>query len=507
MARNSKQSRPKPIVLISIEGFGSAPAADGNIISQAKTPYIDHVSSNYPAGLLSAASASESGYSVIGTGRKQESVFEIINRACTDASFASLDSFKKVSDRIRSLGKIHLIGLLSSSNAEASIEHLHCLLNFFRKEFPGHELLLHVILDGQVSAATAGERLVRELKAFSAEIGNCRIATMIGRFYALDNRNNITRTQKAAQLLLDGIGRSIKDPETALGDSYDNKIFDEEFSAALVDGDETALPGDGDALVFWNHRGQAFAQLVAELVRAKPGLQLIALSDYGIEGMTPLFSAPNIQSSLGSSLARNGMHQLRLADSGSYVGITSWLDAETEVKEGIDRRLVPIAANQPIGEAMIESIKETKKQFIEAVSNAHYDFIAVGFSQLDVLAHRGLESELKSTLEALDDALRLMMEALDRAGGAALITSTHGFVERLIDPSTGNISKHHSSNPVPLYVIGRRFQGYNLGWPEAVGGDLSMLNPIGSLADIAPTILKLAGVALPKEMSGKNIIT
>jgi len=506
MARSGKQSRPKPIVLVTIEGFGIAAASDGNIISRAKIPYIDHVSGTYPAGLLSATSESETGYSVIGTGRKQESVFELINHACSAANLASLDSFKKLLEIIRPLNKIHLSGLLSNSQEEASSEHLYCLLNFLRKEFPEKELIVHAILDGQVSAPTAGERLVRELNAFISSLGNCRIATMIGRFYALDNRNNSARTKKAAQLLLSGEGRLIEDPETALAQSYDNKIFDEEFSAARIAGEGAQL-AETDALIFWNHKGQDFAPLIKEIRSAKPNLQLISLSDYGLEYVLPLFKAGSVEASLGSSLARNGMHQLRLADSGSFIGISSWLDDGAAVNEGIDRRLIPLSTNQSIGDAMIESIKETKKQFIDAVHNAHYDFIAVGFSQLDVLAHRGLEAELKEALESLDDALRLMMEALDRAGGAALITSTHGFVERLIDPSTGMISKHHSSNPVPLYVIGRRFQGYNLGWPEAVGGDLSMLNPIGSLADIAPTILKMAGAPIPKEMTGRNIIT
>lgn len=505
MARSIKHSRPKPIALITIEGLGSAPASDGNIVSRAKVPYLKRLAIDYPAGLLAATKESESGHGVIGLGCKQADIFEVINDALADGSFFASESFKKLTADLQGAKRLHLIGLLSTTEEEASLAQLEIILKQLRQDLPDLELIWHVILDGRVAAPTAGERLLRDLQSKLEQLGNCRLATVVGRFYALDNRYNSARTEKALRLLLAGEGRIISDPVAAAAESYEKKIFDEEFSPSLFAG-ITPIEA-GETLLFWNHKGQAFASLIAALKKAKSSLRLITLSDYGVAAAASiLFSLPKPKTSLGSVIANHSLRQLRLADSGAFAGVSLWLDGGLAVNEAIDRRLVPVSNTLPIGEAMIDSIIETRKAFIEAIHNGHYDFMAVGFSQLDVLAHRGLENELIASLEELDNSLRLMMEALERAGGAAFITSTHGFVERLIDPSIGTISKKHSTNPVPLYIIGRRFQGYNLGWPEAVGGDLSVLSPIGTLADLAPTILKLAGLTVPREMTGRNLI-
>jgi 2,3-bisphosphoglycerate-independent phosphoglycerate mutase len=505
MTSSVKRSRPKPITLITIEGLGSAPASEGNLVSRAKTPYFERLAGDYPAGLLSATKESESGHGVIGLGRKQVDIFEMINDSLPKKAFCELNSFKKLIEDLRPARRLHLMGLLSTAEEEASLSQLEILLKEIRRELPDLELVWHIVLDGRVAAPTAGERLLRDLEKNLKQLGNCRLATIIGRFYALDNRYNSIRTEKALRLLIAGEGRLIENPSSAAAESYEKKIFDEEFSPSIL-GDAKPVE-EGETILFWNHSGRAFAALIGALKKAKPSLNLVTLSDYGVGALARnLFSLPEPKASLGSVIANHGLRQLRLADSGAFPGISLWLDGGLSVNEGIDRRLVPISSALPIGEAMVDSIIETRKAFIEAVHNGHYDFIAVGFSQLDVLAHRGLENELIACLEELDNSLRLMMEALERTGGAALITSTHGFVERLIDPSIGTVSKKHSNNPVPLYIIGRRFQGYNLGWPEAVGGDLSMLNPIGTLADIAPTILRLAALTVPKEMTGRNLI-
>jgi 2,3-bisphosphoglycerate-independent phosphoglycerate mutase len=176
------------------------------------------------------------------------------------------------------------------------------------------------------------------------------------------------------------------------------------------------------------------------------------------------------------------------------------------IQKNITRELIAADATLSPLDAALDSIQEISRFVVEATHGTNYDFMAITFSQMDTLAHRAAFDDLVTVIEKIDNRLQIMVEAITAAGGVACIVGSHGFAERLIDPSSGTVTTSHSLNPVIFSIVGKQFEGYNLGWPEAIGGDLSLLSPIGTLVDVAPTILSLAALNIPAEMTGHNLI-
>gem|GEM_PF-1396850 len=511
MAR-AKKIRLKPTVLMLLEGWGIAPAGEGNAITSAKTPTLDKLASRYPtASLIAAGEAvglpaghsggSRVGHVVIGTGQVWQHSLSLVNEALGSEDFNKQEIFETIKQKLEQGSRLHFIGLLSSAVNEASFDHLRTLI----EDFKNKNLLVdyfHCILDGRDASPTAGQRLVAEFEDYLKNEAAGKIATLLGRSYALDEKYNFARLEKARDSLILRQGKEANSTAEAISDSYEKKIFDEEFAPTVVDAGQAI--GENDVVVFWNHSGRSIIPLLEKMKKNLPQALFVSLNFYGVPEVVSLVKTDIRQQSIGSLCAAKGLRQLRLSDSAGFPGVASWLDGVNDVNEKVDRKLVPTRPELSIVDGAIATIKEIKKQFNEALQEGIYDFIAVTFSQPDFVSHNADFNSVVKVIEELDETIGLMIEALELVGGGALVVGTHGSAERLIDPVTGLASKEHSSNNVPLYLVGAPFEGYNLGWPETIGGDLSILNPIGSLIDIAPTILYLLDIKNIK-LPGKNL--
>jgi len=513
MPRVSKKSRPRPIVLITIEGLGIAPPSDGNAIANAKTPYFDHLVTHYPATTLAAsgpaigllegsAGSSEIGHSVIGLGTRWPRPRRVIDEAFALQSFKSLASFKDLAVLLKSKQrKVHLIGLLSNAENLASFDQMKKLFDWTAKH--SSNILVHCILDGKESGPIAAQRLINELSQHVS--GRGRIATLIGRIYGLDDKYNLGRSEKAYGLWCKRQGNEVSSVEAALQDAYEKKIFDEEFPPTAI-GPEVDTIAKDDVVIFWHHSGRELNQVINLIAQRCPDTKIFTLSDRGLgENARPLFSLPENRPSLGSIFAQNGFKQLRIGDSAGFAGAAYWLDGMAPVYENVERRLAPTPPLTNLSEAVLESLAALRHLVIEGATSSSFDFIAVTISAIDVLAHHATPDEVRPIIEAVDEHIRLIAETIETLGGIAIISSSHGLAERLLDPATGTAISAHSLNPVPLYLVGKRFEGLNFGWPEPPAGHLQLVEPIGTLADIAPTILSLLNLPIPSEMEGHNL--
>ncbi len=521
MARASaKKSHPRPIVLMVIEGFGLAPEGEGNAIASAATPFFDSLISGYPTGTLRASGevvglrsgivpSSQTGHYCIGHGRPWIDMAQIIserfenNQVATESGFAALQAAIASGSR-----RVHLMGLVSNVDQESSARHIKGLIDFL-SSYPDLEVFIHCILDGRESSATAGQRLVQEIQEIAKSHPKAQVVSLIGRMYALDAKNNISRTQKAKALLRDGEANYAASVEEACAEAYEKKIFDEEFSPTIIGkaGDRNGLISTDDIVITWNHSGQSFSQLIKALQDDTKKVSIFTLTDYEIPETQALFSISVETNSIGQIFVERSLRQLRIGDSAGFSGAGFWLDGgKILYNETVERQLVPIAVDNNMVVSLTDSLREIKRLCIESVHSANYDFIAVTLSQLDTIAHQGSKEEVIAIVEAIDTSVKAMAEAIEAVGGILIICSSHGFAERLVDPATGLSLRTHSNNPVLISLVSKAYQGFNLGWPEPAAGNLSAVAPIGSLIDIAPTILALAGLKAPSSMTGRKLI-
>ncbi|MCX6792507.1 MAG: hypothetical protein NTY12_00605 [Candidatus Falkowbacteria bacterium] len=519
MTTVNKNTRPKPVALIMLEGWGVAPESTGNkLIGSA--PYFSHVIEHYPVSVLNAsgeeiglplgkAGSGEIGHTVIGSGRLFYDARYQIDKKIDENLFSSGEGFGELVDFAKAGKTFHLIGLLSSSEKEASIKHLENIIIYLESKSVG-KIYVHCILDGRETNKNSGQKLVEEFSEFLAEHKACQLVSLVGRLYGLDEKNNISRSAKAFQLFSFGEGNVFSSANEAFDQIYDKKIFDEEFPPVTIR-EESVNPtkiNSSDVVIFWNHSGQGIRQLANYFTSNLTEVKTFTLVDYNLDTeVSVLFPKPALSDSLGKIFSNNNLRQLRLSESAGFPNVTTAFDYySTEFSDKVDKKLIPASANVPLVENIIETIKETRRQFNEAVQKSVYDLIVVTFSQIDLMAHNQERDDLSLVVKSFDDNIKSMIEAVELSGGVAVIVGTHGFAEQTIDPAVDKEVFYHSLNPVPCYLIGKQFEGYNLGWPEAVGGDLSLLKPIGSLVDIAPTILTLANLPVPKEMVGKSLI-
>ncbi len=513
-----KQARPHPIVLAIIEGFGVATAGEANAISAAETPFFDHIINHYPTGLLEASgeaigleagmsSSSRIGHYVIGHGRPWPKTSRLISENLADGSYRNMNGVKKMEEALSAGPKrVHLIGLISSADTETKLEHLKAILAAVN--LPGvEEILIHGILDGRKTSATAGQRLLKEVSEMIAPYTKASIVSVMGRLYGLDNKHNSGRTAKALGMLLDAEANKAASLEKALSETYAKKIYDEEFPPTVFSGGKEISISKNDVVLFWNYRGSALVSLAEGLKQRFPKLNVFTMTNYGLgKQAVPLFEFAEKVDSLGSVLAAHDFKQLRIGDSAGFFGPAFWLDdIDTPIYKNVERRLIPINPHEDFEHASLDAISELKRNCLDAVASSQYDLIVVSFSQLDLMAHQGNFEQTKAIVAALDISLKAIAEGVEIAGGALVITSTHGCAERMVDPATGESFKKHSLNPVILSLVGRRFQGYNLGWPEISPTHIENAAPIGNLADVTPTILKLMGVKKPGSMTGRNL--
>jgi 2,3-bisphosphoglycerate-independent phosphoglycerate mutase len=527
-----KSNRPKPVALIILDGWGIAPPSDGNAITEAKTPNINKLISTYPALTLVASGDSaglswgemgnsEVGHLNLGAGKVFYQNLPKINKSITDGSFFSNRVFLKAADFVKkNNSKLHLLGLVSSGGVHASIEHLFALLEMAKRQSI-KKVFVHVVLDGRDSIYNSGLDFTTKLLAKMKELGVGQIATISGRFYAMDRDNHWERTEKVYNAMTRGESdEKFSDPIEAIKKSYDKKIFDEEFVPAVMANKNAAaaLVEEKDAIIFFNFRSDRAREITKAFIipefskfeRPKylDNIMFVTMTEYE-EGLPVevAFPVDLVKEPLAKVLSEAGLKQLHIAETEKYAHVTFFFNGGAEEPFlGEDRAVIPSPRVSSYDQKPEMSALEITNQVVKEVKENKYDFILINFANADMVSHTGDKAATIKAVETIDKCVGKLVDVILSNGGVAVVTADHGNAEELVNLQTGVMDKEHSTNPVPLIIIGKEWEGKTGGAREALGSDLSLMPPQGLLSDVAPTILKIMGLKQPEEMNGSPLI-
>ncbi len=522
--------RPKPLVLAILDGWGVAPPGEGNPVEAAATPVMDELAASFPTVTIRASGEaaglswgemgnSEVGHLTIGAGKVFYQSFPRIQLAIQSGEFFKNATFLRAAQHAKkNKSTFHILGILSPGNVHGSDEHIYALLAFAKQQGL-KDVVVHPILDGRDTIYNTGIEFVRTLEKKIREIGVGRIGTIAGRYYAMDRDSRWDRIQKAYDAMI-GAGEKIaEDPINAIEESYAAKVYDEEFPPTMIvkDGAPIGPVKDGDAVVFSNFRPDRARQLTQAFTipsfskfprKAVKDLLFVTMMEY--EKGTPAvvaFPPETISTCLAKVLADAGMTQLHIAETEKYAHVTFFLNGMREdeyPKE--DRVIIPSPKVSSYEKTPEMSAAKIGDRIVKEIHAGKYDVIIANFANVDMVGHTGDFAATKQAAEAIDAELGKIAQAALAVGGAVVITADHGNGEEVLNLQTGALDKEHSTNPVPLIVIGEKWRGRASPSGEAVGGDLSLMPPVGMLADVAPTILKILDVKQPKEMAGSPLI-
>ncbi len=518
-------------MLVVLDGWGIAQPYSGNAVSQAETIFIKDLISRYPAMTLRASGEavglpwgevgnSEVGHLNLGLGRIVYQDLPRINKSISDNSFFQNKFLLEALAHVKkNNSKLHLLGLTSSGCIHASIEHLQALLAFCQ-ENKQDKAYLHCILDGRDTAYNSGLGFIKDIERIIDDCGVGKIATLCGRFYAMDRDNHWDRIEKAYNAMVLGQGNVYGNPIRAIEESYDKKIYDEEFSPTVIT-DENQQPvviDNNDAVIFFNYRSDRAREITKALVL--PGLEkfsrkkicqnlfFVSFTEY--ENNLPVtiaFPQEILRNSLGEVLASSGFKQLRISETEKYAHVTYFFNGGKEEKcQGEDHVLIPSPAVSSYDQKPEMSSADLTDKLLNEIERDYYDFILINYPNADMVGHTGnLQAAVKG-IETLDKCINKIVRLVLAKDGVVLVTADHGNAESMFNMQTGMIDKEHTANPVPFILVGKKFEGLALNVSDAPGGDLSLVEPQGILSDVAPTILDLLGLEKPEEMTGRSLI-
>lgn len=524
-------SKTKPVVLAILDGWGVAPDGDGNAITRAKLPNFNRYVKEYPAMTLSASGTevglmfgemgnSEVGHLNIGAGRVYYQSLPRINRAIQDNSFFENKAFLSAVEQVKNKkSNLHLIGLLSNGNVHACLDHCFALLDLAKRQ-KLKKVFVHVILDGRDSIFNSGIDFVKRLQDKIKEIKIGKIASISGRFYAMDRDNRWDRTEKAYSAIACGTADAyFSDPLEAVKASYDKKVYDEEFVPTVI-GEKnkpTVVVGSDDAVVFYNYRPDRARQLTKAFVLPAfnkfkcsyfKDLCFVTMTEFEKElPVTVAYPPQVVQNSLAEVVSRAGLKQFHISETEKYAHITFFLNGTFEDPfPGEDRKIVPSPKVPSYDQAPEMSASELTKEVIKAIESDKYSAIMLNYANADMVGHTGNKSATIKACETIDKCLGHVVDHVLAKDGIVMVVADHGNAEEVVNLQTGEIDKEHSNNSVPFLIIGNKYKGQAGPAGDPPEGDLSLMHPVGMLADIAPTMLKIMGVEQPKEMSGRALI-
>ena len=497
-----------PTTLIIMDGFGIAPPADDNAVTLANTPVLDGLLRDYAHTTLSASGLdvglpagqmgnSEVGHTNIGGGRVVFQDLPRISRAIEDGSFFKNEAYNKAMDNCLQNGSsLHLYGLLSDGGVHSHIDHLYALLQM-AKDKGLHRVYIHCFLDGRDVSPTSGKGFVQALADKCAALGVGKIATVMGRYYAMDRDKRWERVQMAYDAMVYGEGNHNADPVDAVARSYANNVTDEFVEPVVCDSEGTI--SDNDSVIFFNYRPDRAREITRAIVDPDFGgfqreyfpTTYVCNTEYDASMPNVLVAWPRIavKNGLGEYLSSMGMTQLRIAETEKYAHVTFFFNGGVEKQyPGEDRVLVPSPKVATYDLQPEMSAVEVCDKCVERIESGAYDVIILNFANCDMVGHTGvLEAAIKA-VETVDTCVGRVVEATLKMGGIAMVTADHGNAEDMKQPD-GSPMTAHTTNLVPFILCGAGTE----------------LRP-GRLADIAPTILDVMGLACPPEMDGKTLI-
>ncbi len=484
------------VALVILDGWGLAPAGPGNAVEAADTPVFDTLWSRCPHTTLKASGEavglppgqmgnSEVGHLTIGSGRILFQDLLRVNRAVADGSLyeneALVGAFRRARERG---GDVHLLGLVSYGGVHSHIEHLRALLELAGREGMADRTWVHAFTDGRDVSPRAAERDLAELPA-------ARIATVCGRYYAMDRDRRWDRTDRALGAIVRGEGASASDPVGAVRASYEAGVTDE-FVEPVVLAGRPRLDPAADAAVFFNFRPDRARQLSERLGEA--GVDLTTMTRYREDFAFPVaFGEQEVRQTLAEVLATRGVRQLHAAETEKYAHVTYFFNGGEEAEwEGETRILVPSPRDVPSYDLKPEmSAADVADRVCAEVAGGGYGFVIVNFANPDMVGHTGSIPAVTRAVEATDRALGRVVECVEAAGGVCLVTADHGNAEVLLEADGVSPHTAHTSNPVPLVVT----------------DDGLALREGGELSDLAPTILSLLRIPVPGDMTGTPLTT
>ncbi len=513
------------ILLLILDGFGISLGKEGNPIVLAKTPNLEKISNTYPGALLQASGMevglswgemgnSEVGHSNIGAGLVVYQNLLKIDIAIKDGSFDSIPTWDKlIAHSTKNNSPIHLIGMISNGGIHSHIDHLLRILSILKNKEFKNNIFIHFITDGQDTAPSSAIKFYEILKPYLSD--KIQIASVLGRYYAMDKSENWDRTEKAYLCLTQGSKKTSKNIQTLLEASYSEGVLDERVEPTTIiseDGNPVGLIKDGDSIMFFNFRADRARQLTQAFIfeefthfkREKlSDLVFATMMSYGKEYATEsLFPAQTIDHPLAEIVSSLGRSQFHIAETEKYAHVTYFFNGGTETQyTGEDRMIIPSPKVATYDLKPEMSAFEIAKETIKRIESNSYDLIVANLANGDMVGHTGnLKAGIKA-IEIIDECIGMLSKAALTQGLTMLITADHGNIEEMINEETKEIDKEHSTNPVPLWLIKK---GSEL---EETPVPLTQLAPQGILADIAPTILELMGIAQPKEMTGTSLLS
>lgn len=524
--------RPHPVVLAIVSGFGVGPSMDGNAVRQARLPSFSSLTEAFPAMTLNAAGravgleascsgSAEAGHRTIGLGAVWRSSRARVDAAVASNALQKQAALRRLAEHVRSTnGTLHMTGLLTPAKRYADTEHVYALLRY-AKTAGVERVAVHVILDGVDAMPEAGLDAVRALEAHMADIDIGRVASVSGRAFAMDDTGHWDRTARAYAAMAEGASDAMSRSATqAIEASYAAGVRDEQMVPTVLlqeRGAPVARLQEGDGILFWNTRPFGMRQLVGAVTLPSMhafarsyvrNVYAVTLTDYDANlPIEAAFPAHVVDTCLGQVLSDAGLKQLRIGETERFAHVTVFLNGmRDEALPGEERSIVPspnVSSYNAIPDMRTARIAD---RVVKEVAAGSYDVIIVNIAAPDLVAQTGDEEAVVVACEAADKALGRMANAVLAVGGAMLVVGDHGHAEELHDPQTGALRKCGSSNPVPFLVIGKAFEGIKAPSGDIVGGDLSMTAPCGSLADVAPTMLRMMHLPIPKEMTGRPLV-
>lgn len=508
----------KPTVLMILDGFGLNDIHEGNAVYAANKPNIDRLMKEYPfvKGYASGMDVglpdgqmgnSEVGHLNIGAGRIVYQELTRITKSILDEDFyeneALLEAFHNAKDKGTNL---HVWGLLSDGGVHSHNTHLYALLEMAkRQEF--QNLYIHCFLDGRDTAPTSGKGFVQELEDKIKEIGVGKIASVMGRYYAMDRDNRWERSFLAFDAIVNGHGEKATDAVAAVAASYEKNVNDEFVLPTVIteNGEAIATLNPNDSVIFFNFRPDRARQITRAFCdedfngfeRAKGFMPLtfVCFTNYDITIANKIvaFSKTSLEDTLGEYLASKGLTQLRLAETEKYAHVTFFFNGGVEEPNtGEDRILVPSPKVATYDLQPEMSAAKVGEHLVQAIKEQKHDLIVVNFANPDMVGHTGIMEAAKAAVEAVDTCVGKAIDALLEVDGQLFLCADHGNSEQLIDYTTHEAFTAHTTNPVPFILVN--------------AGEGIILKENGKLADIAPTLLELMGVEKPKAMTGESLL-
>ena len=518
----------KPVILVILDGFGRGPENAANAIFKAKKPTMDFIEKNFPMTNLQASGIAaglpwgeegnaEVGHLNLGSGRIVYQYLPRIIFAIRDGSFFKNPALAELAEHVKKNNSaLHIVGLVGQGNVHSYIDHLYAILDFAKSQNMA-SVFIHAFADGRDSPPKDAFDFYQKLEnKISQEYPFAKIATLIGRHFAMDRDNNWDRTEKTYRLLTESKGEAFDNVQAAIKSDYDKNITDEFLEPKVVlhpsaNGGNSIK--DGDAVFFLDFREDSVRQLVQVFIekdfnkfkRNKPeNIYFATMTRYGENSSAHvLFEPLKVENTLAEVISKADKFQIHIAETEKYAHITYFFNGEVEEPfKNEERVLVPSGHDGNYVNDPAMSAKNVTDEILKAINSKKYDFIIANYANADMIGHTGDLNATIAAIEALDNEMKQITDLVLSKNYVLLITADHGNADEEINLLTGVPYTEHTLNPVPFYLIANEFKREK----KSEEVELKKLETEGILADVAPTILELMGMPQPAEMTGKSLI-